>query len=179
MLNYLYSLMKQKKFSLILIFLISAVVLLLVPQWQVIVRTLSLFDFFSTEMLSSLWYFLKTAFLSMNALAQIIFIGTSILLSLNIILLIKYIQVYRKLLNVQSTGLSAFGLIAAVFTTGCLSCSVIFIAPLISIFGVSTGLFISNNSQIIAFLALISIGFSCFLLLKKITDPQVCNTNYA
>lgn len=178
MMKQLYSLLKKNIFLFVVLSIFSSFLLLLVPQQESVLKVATLFDFFSYAMLSSLWYFITSAFLAMPISAQILFIATTILLSVNIILLIIYLRVYRKLLSTGSTGLSAFGLIAAIFTTGCLSCSVALIAPLISIFGLSAGLWASNHTQTIALIALMSIGFSCYLLLKKLQDPQICTTDY-
>lgn len=171
------SILKHKFLFVVSVFLISFI-LLLVPQYMMISRSAELFGMFSGDFIASVWHFSTIAIGAMSITQQILFVGTVLLIAINIVLFKTYLKVYRKLLSSNSGRLSSVALVLTVLSSGCLSCGVLILAPLMSVVGVSSVIWITNNVIIIQLIALCLVGFSNYLLLKKLSDPKVCDISY-
>jgi len=124
--------------------------------------------------LGSLYLGIFTNFTSAAAIATVL---TALLSGLNAGLLALYIQKTKSLRSLPSdTSLVQLGaLVSAVFGIGCASCGSIILMTILLQLGAGGLLFLLPwHGEEFAFLAVGLLGYSVFLLYKKIHAPLVC-----
>jgi hypothetical protein len=98
-----------------------------------------------------------------------------ILISLNIILFIKFYDKQKYILKTKGFFGSLAGIFFGIFGVGCAACSALLLAPLISIFGLTTIFkILPYGGEELGVIGLVLIIISSIYLLKKISDPLIC-----
>jgi hypothetical protein len=96
------------------------------------------------------------------------------LTGVNSVIFIVYLKQYKKQLSFAGTNLTFAAMVLGVFGVGCLSCGVLLIAPIVSIFGFSAALWVTEYGILMSLIGCLLVAYSSYFLLKKITNPQVC-----
>ena len=116
------------------------------------------------------------SFVDISLGEQFIIFALSILTTFNIILFIIFARKQQKILSKRSFAASISGMVLGLFGVGCLSCGFLILAPLITFIGL--GAYIGDFTQYaitISYGGIVLVIFSIFYLLKKISEPVVCN----
>lgn len=97
------------------------------------------------------------------------------LISVNIILFIELYKKQKIFLQGKSLVASTFGIFFGFFGAGCVACSGILFAPLISFLGLGTvfAIFPYKGFEL-AYLGILILLISSIYILKKISNPMVC-----
>lgn len=103
-------------------------------------------------------------------------IAIALLLGVNVALLVYYIRSRRSVGAGSSAVLSVGGFISGIFGIGCAACGTFILASALSIFG-GAGLLtlLPFGGEEFGFLAVGLLGYSVYVLTKKIKEPLVCN----
>lgn len=176
MLNTL-SLIFKKKRILVLFFALSVFILaflLLISQANSLPALFKLFSVTDQLFWSTFGSLLLNTFASQSMVSSLVVIIFALLLSLNAIVFITYLKHYRLLLKGVGARLGLAGVIFGVFGAGCLSCGVLLLAPLISIIGISSTSWLLQHNLLVSSLGLLLVLGSTVLLLKKLSQPEVC-----
>ena len=110
----------------------------------------------------------------MSSLEIVVLILLALLLGANAVIFLTYLKQYKKQLSFAGTNLSLLAMMLGVFGVGCLSCGVLLLAPIISLFGISTAIWVTQYGVLMSAVSCVLVAYSCYLLLKKISNPQVC-----
>jgi hypothetical protein len=148
--------------------------LLLIPHIEGLMNLGTHFDISNTLFWESLWFFSVTSISVMSTLEFVIFLTSCFVIGINIVTFVVYLKRYRKNMKTASSYLSFWGTILALIGTGCLSCGVLILAPLVSIVGISFTTWISGNGVILSTFGLLLMVCSTYILLKQLANPQVC-----
>jgi hypothetical protein len=98
-----------------------------------------------------------------------------IAISLNIILFKEFYQKQKVVLKSKGLWGSLVGIFFGFFGVGCVACTGLVLAPLISFLGLSSFFnLLPYGGQEFGYLGTFLIIFSDIYLLKKITDPVIC-----
>jgi hypothetical protein len=167
----------SKKYNLVFALLKAFIIAVLMIAFSQFTVFLGIFKLFSpTEIVfwSSTFEIIVTSLAVMTPLQLSLFILLSLGFGINSVLFVVYVKHYKK--NVIGAGnpLTFLGLLFGIFGAGCLSCSVILLAPLTSIFGIGTATWFAGHGTLVSFIGLLFVLYSIYLLLKKLNDPQVC-----
>lgn len=154
------------------------VALLAASQFHVVTDMFSLFSVTETILWVSLFNILNSSITVMSTIETIAIVLLSLAIGINMVVFITYLKQYRKQLSFAGTNLTLMAMVLGVFGVGCLSCGVLLLAPIISIFGISAAIWVTNNGVIISLIALTLVLYSSYILLRKISDPQVCEPLY-
>ena len=158
----------------ILVAVTTAVLMLIVPQFSVLSGLVRLFSIFQSEFWLSLGSFFITSLSVMSVLELIIFTCLVLGFGINALVFIVYVKHYKKRVLGSGAPLSFAGILIGVFGAGCLSCSVILLAPIASILGIGAATWVAGHGALISFIGLIFVSYSIYMLLKKLRDPNVC-----
>lgn len=103
-------------------------------------------------------------------------IAIAVLFGINIAMIVFYIRQLRVFPRQGGAAMSLSGFISGMFGIGCAACGTLVLGPLLSLIGAG-GLiaFLPFGGQEFGVLGLSILGFSIFLVAKKIQDPLVCN----
>ncbi len=179
--NYLkkgYLILFKNKFYYFVVFVVF-VVFFLFSVWNGNIGTI--FDLvFSSQTsfddkLNVLYSFTSSISTNFSTVNAILLSLVSAFLGLNFTLIIFYLK--RRIISQnKSTGaVGIFGVLGAVIGMGCSACGFALILPILAFFGISgalTALPLYGGEVYIVSLILIMI--SCFLLMKKISQPFIC-----
>lgn len=174
---YTLSLIFKQKRSVVLFFVLSILilgVLSLISQLPSLTALFTLFPVTNPIFWSTLGALVLNTFATQNVLGSIILILFSFFLSLNIIVFFTYLKHYRLLLKGAGAKLGLIGIIFGAFGAGCLSCGVLLLAPLISIIGISSTSWVLEHNLLISIIGLLLVAGSTILLLRKLSQPEVC-----
>jgi len=125
------------------------------------------------QFLFSFYGSLETNFSVVSATSTIL---VSILFGLTIVLFIHYVRIMRAIDDVQSIGVTSLGgLISGFFGIGCASCGSVLVLAILSQFGAGgLLLLLPFGGEEFGILAVALLGYSVFVLQKKIRGPRVC-----
>lgn len=154
--------------------LVMGMIILAIPQVNIVYESFNLFSVYTTTFWKVFWSLLAGGFTLLSLLEQLTFIALCIVVGINVMIFITYLKQYRTTVRRSGGTLTIVGMIAAILGTGCLSCSVLLIGPLISLLGVSTSVWLIQNSIFMSLLGLLLVVFSTYLLLKKLVNPAIC-----
>lgn len=103
----------------------------------------------------------------------------SVLFGVQFSLLMYYIKRVRTGVKIGRVGASGLGgLVSGMFGIGCAACGTFVLTSLLALFGASGILaFLPFGGEELGFLGLGLLGYSIYLLIKKINDPLVCPVN--
>ncbi|VAW13495.1 hypothetical protein MNBD_BACTEROID05-655 [hydrothermal vent metagenome] len=181
LINALKQVFKRKQY-LALAFIIAFVVFTLavwLPNFKIIVQVVTS----SAASLTDKWNILvgllgsiSTNFTFISASYTIII---AVFFGVNIAMIVYYMKRNKKTADkagVAGSGLG--GLISGFFGIGCAACGTIVLGPLLALIGAG-GLiaFLPFNGQEFGFLGVGLLGFSIFLVAKKISAPAVCKVD--
>ena len=103
-------------------------------------------------------------------------ITVAILFGIQVSLLLYYVRRVKTKIKITKTGASGLGgLVSGLFGIGCAACGTFVLTSVLALFG-ATGLlaFLPFGGVEFGFLGIGLLGYSIYLLLKKINDPLVC-----
>jgi len=99
----------------------------------------------------------------------------AIIFGINIALMVHYIKKFKESKKQGGAASSTLGIIVGAFGIGCASCGSLLVTTALSLFGISGSLtFLPFGGQEFGFIGVLLLGYSTYLLLKKITNPLVC-----
>lgn len=145
-------------------------------NWDAIFLIFSLNEITFIEKFQFLFSFygsIETNFSAISATATILI---SILFGLTVVLFIHYVKIMRGFKGIESVGATSIGgIVSGFFGIGCASCGSIILVALLSQIGAGGVLFLLPfGGEEFSFIAVILLGYSVYILLKKIHSPQVC-----
>lgn len=119
---------------------------------------------------------IQTNFTTLSAITVFLI---SILFGIQVSLLVYYIKRVRTGSKISGVGASGLGgLVSGMFGIGCAACGTFVLTSLLALFGVSGLLaFLPFGGEEFGFIGLGLLGYSIYMLIKKINDPLVCSVN--
>ncbi|MCA9352832.1 hypothetical protein KC901_01475 [Patescibacteria group bacterium] len=116
-----------------------------------------------------------TSFLDVSLNEQLLIVGFSLLIVLNILLFVVFTKRHAKFFHKKSLFASISGMFLGMFGIGCLSCGVLVLAPVLTFLGF--GAYLGTLSHYALAVSYIGLGFvtlSSVYLLYKLSRPLVC-----
>lgn len=156
--------------------LVTIVLLLSATQFHIVVDMFSLFGLTNPKLWTSLISILTTSFSILSVGEAVVLILLTFSVGVNTVLFVMYLKQYRRQLSFAGSHLTLTALLLGVFGVGCISCGILLLAPVISVFGLSAAVWITNYGIVMSITGLLLVLYSNYLLLKKISDPQLCTT---
>jgi len=102
-------------------------------------------------------------------------IAIAILFGINVAMIVYYVKQRKKFLQQGGIAASFGGLITGIFGIGCAACGTLVLAPLLSVIGAGGIIaFLPFSGQEFGILGVGILGFSIYLISKKIQDPMLC-----
>lgn len=167
--------LKTKNIVLVVFFTVLTVgIFLSVTQFNTIAGMFSLFEIGEAHLWNSLFNIVGTSLAVMSLSEIIILILLSFFIGGNVVLFLTYLKQYRQRLSLTGSNLTVTAIVLGIFGIGCISCGVLLLAPIISIIGVSAALWVTHYAIALSIVGLLLVSYSNYILLKKISDPQVC-----
>ena len=140
--------------------------------WQIVVSSsVSLSD--KAQVLVALIGSIGTNFTVFSALSTV---AISVLFGANLAMIIFFLGARRQFIGQGGSAAGLGGLASGFFGIGCAACGTIVLAPVLSFAGASALIaFLPFGGQEFSVLGMGMLGFSLFLIAKKIGDPLVCS----
>jgi len=140
--------------------------------WQIIVSSsVSLSD--KAQVLVALIGSIGTNFTVFSALSTV---AISVLFGTNLALIIFFLGARRQFIGQGGSAAGLGGLVSGIFGIGCAACGTFVLGPVLSFAGASALIaFLPFGGQEFSVLGMGMLGFSLFLIAKKIGDPLVCS----
>lgn len=163
---------------LISIFIIAVFIfsfLVLLPNLELIFRvgvssSASFFDLLS--IVTGLIMSVPTSF---SVLSIFYVVTISFLFSINILMVIYYINMFKKMPHMKETVSSIGGMAGGVLGVGCVACGSILLSPILSLIGVSSIVaFLPFSGSEFGVLGIIALLFSILIITKKISKGNIC-----
>lgn len=149
------------------------------PNFKLIIQVLTS----STANIADKWSILAGLFGSITTNFTFISASYTIIIALlfgiNVAMVMYYMRRNKETSNkVGATGAGFGGLVSGFFGIGCAACGTIILGPLLALVGAG-GLvaLLPLGGQEFGFLGVGLLGFSVFLIAKKIDAPAVCETD--
>jgi len=180
MLQILWSIIKRTKNSIALLItgFIIFTLLRIIPVFKILKSSFGIPNISFSRKWELFNEYVYQSFFDISAVEQSLAILLSLLTALNIILFIIYAKRQKQLLAQKSFIASISGMFLGLFGIGCLSCGVVILAPLITFLGlgVYAGAFI-KYALVLASIGIVLVLISNAYLLKKISEPLICDTD--
>lgn len=150
-------------------------ILRVVPVYNILKNSFSIPTMTLSRKIDLFFQYTWSAFLDISFTEQFLTIALAFATVMNIILLIKYAQRQQKILSGKSFFASVSGIVLGLFGVGCVSCGVLFLAPVISFIGLGAYLGgITQYALVLSYAGLALVLVSIWYLLKKLSEPLVC-----
>lgn len=148
------------------------------PNFKIIIQvitspTASFFD--KWNILSGLFGSISTNFTFISASYTIII---AIFFGINVAMVLYYMRRNKEVFTKGGVASAGFGgIISGFFGIGCAACGTLVLGPLLALVGAG-GLIalLPFGGQEFGFLGVVLLGFSIFLIAKKLNAPAVCKT---
>ncbi len=148
------------------------------PNWRLLVELMPSEIATTSEKASLLWSLYGSIQTNFTLVSASYTIAIAILFGMNIALFAHYIKTRRGAISGSSSAVGLGGLVSGFFGVGCAACGTFILTAVLGLVG-GAGLiaFLPLGGEEFGILGVLLLGYSSYLLIKKIREPLVCDTN--
>jgi len=149
--------------------------LILLPNLELIFRVGISSSASFSDLLSIMAGLIMSVTTSFSVLSVFYIVTISFLFSINILMVIYYIKMFKKIPRMKETASSVGGMVGGVLGVGCVACGSILLSPILSLLGVSAAVaFFPLKGSEFGILGIIALLFSISIIAKKINKGNTC-----
>jgi hypothetical protein len=169
----------QKKRRYVFVFLIALLIFVLVrsiPNFPFLKIFSRQYGVFSYEFLDIFGSYLLGTFFSTTIADSVVLVVLGILTGINIVVFGAFIRRQKNLLASRGGALSVTGMLLGLVGAGCASCGTALLAPVLTALGLVGSLsWLPFHGLEISFIGLGLVIFSTWFVLRKMSQPTVCD----